>query len=488
MLLAYGDLRDRFFSLDDFAVLARADQIPSIADLPQVFVPWPSFAQYRPLTTVGYFWLARRLFGLDPRWWMAVQLGAFALNALLVFVVARRLLGSGAAGLATALVYCSAPGHALAVRWIAFATIWGTVLVYFLALWTWVACERWRVPATLVLFGVALLCSEHAVTLPAALTVVAVLGQGRRDWRRLARELAPFWLVSFLYVTAKVFFVYVIHPAQDPVGSAMFRKGYALSFDGGVFLQTLGQYVTATLAPIYAPERSATWYVAASGVVLGLAVTAVVAALRGARRWVGVTACGFVLFVVGLGPVLLLPGHFYPAYIGIGALGVALAVIAPLSALRRGGVASLGLAAILVAVHLASTGATIRTEKDFVVIDDASLDAARWLATLDRVAGAGTNEVVVPLGPNTSRLFGAAHRMFLCAPYPVRLVGKIATITSAPGRVVVEKARGPIPSADGGWRAIRRDCPRDDGGSSPGVDATPPTGVQESPAAGPLHR
>jgi hypothetical protein len=185
-LAAYGDLIDRFFAFDDFAVLAASDGLHGPAGLVRLFVPWPSFAQYRPLTTTGYFWLARVLFGLDPRRWMAVQLAAHVLNALVVFGIARRLLASSAAGLAAALVYASAPGHALAVRWIAFTTIWGTVLVYFLGLWTWLrAGDPWRLPATLALFVVALLCSEHAVSFPLAVTAVAVLGQARRDWRRL---------------------------------------------------------------------------------------------------------------------------------------------------------------------------------------------------------------------------------------------------------------------------------------------------------------
>ncbi len=70
---------DRFFAFDDFAVLAEVDRLNGPADLLRAFVHWPSFAQYRPLTTTGYFWLARGLFGLDPRPWMVVQLAAHVL-------------------------------------------------------------------------------------------------------------------------------------------------------------------------------------------------------------------------------------------------------------------------------------------------------------------------------------------------------------------------------------------------------------------------
>ena len=459
-LAAYGDLLDRFFAFDDFAVLAEADGLHGPAGLARIFVPWPSFAQYRPLTTLGYFWLARDLFGLDPRPWMAVQLAAHVLNALLVFGIVRRLLASYAAGLAAALVYASAPGHALAVRWIAFTTIWATVLVYFLGLWTWLrAGNPWRLPATLALFVVALLSSEHAVSFPLAVTAVAVLGQGRRDWRRLAREVAPLWIVGGLYVVAKLVFLYGLFPARDPVGAAFFQRAYALSFDGGALLQTLGTYVAAALAPLYAPVHSPAWCRTAGAVTLGLAAVALVAALWTGRRWLGLTACGLVLFVVGLGPVLFLPEHVYPAYIGIGALGMALALIAPLAALPRGGALALAVAAALVAVHLRSTAAMARTAGDFDVIERTATVAARWLATLDRAAGADTREVVVPQDEMTVRLFGVAHRIFLCAPYTVRMVPDVGAVPPAPGRVVLARPSGPVPSAEHGWRAIRCDGP-----------------------------
>jgi hypothetical protein len=391
---------------------------------------------------------------------MIVQLGAHVINAVLVYAIARRVLASPAAGLAAALVYASAPGHALAVRWIAFTTIWGTVLFYFLGLWAWVrAGERMRSRATLVPFLVALLCSEHAASFPLAVTALAVLGQGRRDWRKLARELAPVWIAGVLYVLVKVVYLSVVMPMSDPVSAELFSRAYRLSFSPRAFVETLGAYVAASLAPLYAPGRSMAWRSAAGVVTIVLTLAVTVAALSTRRTWLSVTACGLVLFVVGLGPVVFLPEHTYPAYIGVGALGVALAIVAPLAALPRGGAVALAVAAGMVAVHLRVTAKTIRTEQDFTVIEHMGWDAARWLATLQRAAGPGTLEVIVPGTPHTRRLFGSAHRMFLCAPYVVRTVTDIASERSTPQRLVLTRASGPIPSPAGGWHAIRRECP-----------------------------
>src|SRR5262249_54457700 len=74
---AYGRFVGRFFAFDDFAVLTVADRIHlrTPLDLVQFFVPWPSFALYRPLTTVAYYWTAWAMLGLDPTRWTLAQLG-----------------------------------------------------------------------------------------------------------------------------------------------------------------------------------------------------------------------------------------------------------------------------------------------------------------------------------------------------------------------------------------------------------------------------
>src|SRR5262249_13688993 len=85
---------------------------PAPADLLRFFAPWPTFTLYRPLTTFGAFWTARALLGLDPARWSVALLGVHIVNALLVYGIARRLLHSRPAGLATALVCLRAGARA----------------------------------------------------------------------------------------------------------------------------------------------------------------------------------------------------------------------------------------------------------------------------------------------------------------------------------------------------------------------------------------
>jgi hypothetical protein len=463
--VAYGRFVGRFFAFDDFAWLDRTDRIHvhGPVDLLRFLEPWPTFMLYRPLTTLGSFWTARTLLGVDPVRWSLALLGVHVVNALLAYGIARRLLGSRAGGLATALVYASAPGHALAVRWFSFFTITGTVLAYFAGLWIWLCARpRYRGPATLAAFVVALLCSEHAVSFPAGVTAVAVLAQGRRDWRRLAREVAPLWLVAGVYVAAKLLFLFVLEPRWDPSrAAATSAAGYGLTFDPLATLENLGRYVNAAVAPLYAPGRPAIWNRSAGAgtLILTAAAVAAVGLTRGRRAWLGVAACGLVLLHLGLVQVLFLPKHVFLAYVGVAALGAALAIVAPLTALPRGSAVALGAAAVFVAVHLGWTASTVRNEEDFRTVEGFSALAARWLSAVDHAAGAGTEEVIVPLDPATAALFGVAHRLFLCAAYDVHAVRDVRAVTPRPGLVVVEHPAAPLADDLRGWRSVVHQCP-----------------------------
>jgi hypothetical protein len=461
---AYGRFVGRFFAFDDFDILQAADRIHvhTPVDVLRFFEPRHGFILYRPVTDGGYFWVARMVFGVDPILWSLAQLSFHIVNAILAYGIASRLLHSRRGGLAAALVYASAPGHALAARWFAFFTITGTALAYFAGLWIWLrAGPRWRMPATLATFVVSLLCSEHAVSFPAVVTAVAVLGQGRRDWRQLGREIAPLWIVGGTYVAAKLLFLLVLFPRWDPMRASFVRAiGYGLSFEPLTTLETLGRYVAVSVAPLYVLGRSPAWYRALGALILSLVAVSVAAAYRsGSRRpWLGVTASGLVLLLAGLAQVVFLLRHVHPAYVGVAALGAALGIVAPLMALPRGPTVALTLATVFVSVHLGYTAKVARSEDDFRTVEGLSILATRWLSAVKDAAGPDTEEVVVPLDQVTSALFGVAHRLFLCASYEVRPVPDLQSVAPRPKLVVVPQPAEPMPNELRAWRSIVRNC------------------------------
>ena len=495
--LAYGDFTAAFFSFDDFAVLGLVDgiRLERPADLLRFLQPQYNFALYRPLTVTTYYWVQWAVWGIDPAPWMSTHLAFHVTNGVLAFACARRLLGSDAAALAAALLYASAPGHTLAARWLAYFTITGTVTACFatVALWLY-GRGRWRLPATLAAFVLAIGCSEHAVTVPFVLTLVAVLGEGRRDWLRLVRELAPFYAVGGAYVAAKLVFLAVIFPRTQPIAAAVHARAYHLAFEPTVVLETIGRYLTGAIAPLLPLDPSVGGYRALGAAVLALALLTSATALRArAPRTLGLVACGLAVFVVALGPVLLLPEHVSLSYVGIAALGVALAITAAVRALPYGDALAVAVALALATYDVRTASPLARTAQDFRTIEGSSLDAVAWIATLERVADTrpDVREVLVPSNPNTRRLFGVSHRLFACTPFTVRPVDRLPR--EAPGRLVLPKS-DPAPRGRRGWGWLIRECPRDagpvaaaSGGPSSGTPRMPSRSVVAAAAPRPAR-
>ena len=116
------------------------------------------------------------------------------------------------------------------------------------------------------------------------------------------------------------------------------------------------------------------------------------------------------------------------------------------------------MAGTCLAFYVQQVHAAIRRDPEILLMNATAQNAVRWLYTLERRTAAGdVREVVVPNEGQNDRLFGAAHRLFLCAPYEVRAVPP-AQLQPAPGRLVLRAPdRAPADRLDGAW--LPRPCP-----------------------------
>jgi hypothetical protein len=450
-----------FFAYDDFAWMNDAARIHlrSPADLRQFFET-SNFLLYRPVTML-YFYLLQHTFGFDPTGYQATQLAFHVANAVLVCAIAGRLLGSRWLGLATALAYATAPGHALAVRWMAVFIMTGTAFFYLLGLWTWLAARpAWRTAATLGLFAIALLAGEHAITFPIVLTLLLYL-VGEPGTR--PRDLWPFYALGAFYLGTKLYYARFVLPARAGE-AAFFWHGYGLSFSPRDVLGNLGRYVGYAVDVAFHVARTGSGAIPI-GVLLVVAAalgTGLVLAGRWTARPLRVAVFGLDTFIVGLGPPLFLANHLYSYYVGIAAFGAALALVGFASAVRAAPLLAPTLVvALVVAVHAVWTKSAVKHDAEFVDIETLSIVSQRWLYALDRAAAdGGVDEVVVPRNAVTGRMFGQAHRLLMCASYRVVTVPDVASVEPAPGRVVVS---GPLtlPESAGvpAWRRLIRPCP-----------------------------
>ena len=465
-LWSYSGCLHGFFHFDDFWVLAAADRIHlrSPLDIVELFRPIHTFVLYRPLSTVTYFYILHLLFGYDPTAFHAVQIACHIVNAVLVYAIADALFLSRPVALGTALVYATAPGHAIAVCWIALFTMAGTTSFYLLGLWVWIRLDsRWRVPLCLILFVVALLASEHAVSLPLVLTLAGVLLE-HPDWHRMSKELIGFYAIAAAYVGAKLYYLYA---GLDPLMRAYLQSGYGITLDPRLVFGHLGRYVGFTLDVAYGSVTDA-W----AG-VLGVGVVALAALSTGcvvAGRWTGrrvrVATFGIDVFVVALGPVLFLKAHLYSYYVGIAGLGMACAVM---------GFASIGpryaryvpsvFVLVFLATHVMVTSTEVRKSEEFRFFYGFERAAAVWLYTLAQLpAQEGIDEVVIPRDGVTEIMFERDHaeKVLLCAPYVVRASDRIADEQLTPGRVILHQpvAWDRLPASFRSWDWLPRRCSR----------------------------
>jgi hypothetical protein len=404
----YRDAPLSFFFLDDFWLLRDAAAFSSASPLDVARLLRPThagFGLYRPLTQSVYFAVLWSLFGCDPTPYHAVQLLAFTANALLVFGIARRLTGSIPAALAAGLIYAATPGHITAVFWMAAFTMTGTALVVLAMMWCWLRIETpwWRAVVCTSLQTIGLLASEHAVSGPGLLALMAWGAPRGESWRGRLRLLLPSLVLVVSYVGLKVWFL----STRD---NAVARP-YVPTLNLGLWLMDAGQYLLGSInvVMLQRPERGAT----AFGVGIVLVALLLLAAWRsrqGRNGW-RLLAIGIGVFLVALLPVLPLPWHFYDYFVGIAALGIALALIGvcQLVAGRAWRTAALALAAGLVLFDVFTGQAAARSDRTYRLAVGGAASAVRWIRAVQSTHAPRVREVTVPANDTTESVFGLGN-------------------------------------------------------------------------------
>jgi tetratricopeptide (TPR) repeat protein len=188
---------------------------------------------YRPIFTT-WLMVNDKLFGLHPGLWHLSAVAAHLAATLLLYFLARRVLGSATAGGIAALLFGIHPVHVEGVAWISGVTeslfaapMLGGLLCHLR--WREAPAEtawRWRA-ASAVLFGLAVFAKETAIIMP--LLVVAYdwlfppesLDATGKSWRRACSILLPYAGVFALYVGMRLYALHSLTPALKPWTPAM---------------------------------------------------------------------------------------------------------------------------------------------------------------------------------------------------------------------------------------------------------------------------
>lgn len=467
-----ADCLQAFFHFDDYWVLQAASriQLNSLADLSAFFAPINGFLLYRPLSTLAYFFGLQLAFGHDPVAYHAVQMAFQVINAVLVYALADRIIfASRVPAAATAVLYLTAPGHAIATCWNALFTMTGAAFFYFLGLWAWVGIDgRSRGPLALLCFVAALLSSEHGISFPLAVSAATVLLYPRTSWRHGLWAQVTMYALAAAYVLAKLYYVRVVLPVSetDPMARAIALQGYSPQFDPATMVTQLATYLgfaTGVLYPI-AEKAWVKWILGSAFIGTWMITTIAVLSGRLSSRPVRLVSFGLTLFGTALGPVLILPNHVYSYYIGTAAAGFSLALVGAFDFLPLRGrrLCTWLLIPAALVVYAVTIGA-VRQSEEFRFFRSFTTASARWLYSVTvATATERTNEVVVPQSAVTEMIFDRweAHRVLLCAGYEVRTTERIEDVPPAPRRAVILRPLD-LPSGEQRrWAWLPRRCPR----------------------------
>jgi tetratricopeptide (TPR) repeat protein len=199
-LVYFPALRGEFVWDDDLLVTGNP-LLRSVSGLGEIW-SGSRTPDYFPLTNT-VLWLEFHFFGRNPAGYHACNILLHATNALLIWVLLRKLNVGG--GWLAAMIFAIHPLHAESVGWISELK---NVLSMFLALLSMLCFIRASGPAyfaSIFLFGLALLSKTQIVFLSGVLLLVEWWRCGRLDRRAFART-APFLAMSILAGLATIWF------------------------------------------------------------------------------------------------------------------------------------------------------------------------------------------------------------------------------------------------------------------------------------------
>jgi hypothetical protein len=189
--VCYANSIPNAFILDDILIVGANERIRHIDPLHFLFQSyWGDMNHagiYRPLT-IFTFSLEYPLWGVWAPGFRMTNLLLHALNGFLVFLLARGLLRSAAAGLAAAVVYIVHPVQSEAVVSIVGRSELLAAGLFFAA---WLAFRKGHTWVAALTYFLAALAKESAVTFPAIAMLEMALSEGSirkvvSSWRRFA--------------------------------------------------------------------------------------------------------------------------------------------------------------------------------------------------------------------------------------------------------------------------------------------------------------
>jgi len=205
--LSYIPALQNGFIWDDKDHITNNVPLRDLSGLKRIWLEPKSIPQYYPLVHTG-FWIEYHLWGNNPQGYHVVNILFHAINALLLWILLRRL-GVPGAWLAAA-VFAVHPVHVESVGWITERKNVLSTLFFLMAFLTFIRAVDWRrhtnihirhwwfYSLALLFYLCALLSKTVTVTLPVVILIVIWWQRPqwlRRDWK-MVFYLSPFFILG----------------------------------------------------------------------------------------------------------------------------------------------------------------------------------------------------------------------------------------------------------------------------------------------------
>ncbi len=217
------------FVMDDEGIIVSNPTTHHLSNIREViFSPDVVKPYYRPLNRASYL-IDYQLFGLNPFWFHLINIMIHILNALLLYLVAARLLDDPGAALIAALLFAVHPANSEAVNFISARNTLLALCLSLASLLAFMKAEdkgvRWLILSAL-LFFFGLLSKETAfmlVVVFALYTFLPSLSSGGETLRKKLTALFFYLLAIFVYFAMRSYSLQGVLGTEVPVAGLFSR-------------------------------------------------------------------------------------------------------------------------------------------------------------------------------------------------------------------------------------------------------------------------
>ena len=330
VLLLFSNSLSKEFAWDDKIILQKAiftdwNNIGAILTTADTAAPVDNTSYYRPLTYVTFL-LDYHLWKLDPFWYTLENVLLHAIVTLLFYLLIAGAFGDNTLALFSSLLFAVHPAVTEPVNFISGGR--NTMLCTALSLGSLLLLlhsgsgRRRRVIFSLILFFLALLSKEQAITLPLFLLAVTVLLTSG-EFRANASSLAGIFTVTAIYLFLR----------SHILGSVASQFDITMSYEkAGMVLLSLFEYFRIMLYPLnlnieYMTEPLPLLSLKSAAAVGGMAALIYIAIRRNMPVPLRISAIWLVLGFLPISNIIPIPSApLADRYIYFPMLGICLAV------------------------------------------------------------------------------------------------------------------------------------------------------------------